>query len=454
MKSQTKTVIIIGLICAVIALGFWYFKNKHSFGPEGRGRAVLNSSEHSISQHGEDTIPKKLNDLDSAELDQSKQAFDQDNTLSFQRSYTQKIYKNHTARGTQYSVLKGGGSSYRLMEFSRGIGALLAMYDATESSQYIEEALDLSENIITKTKKGKNIANNPKIFRDDYRGWINNNPGYKDHKRRAPHRREIPLYESYLFRYLAKMAYMVENSTTIPTNSPLRKRSGEIQNFIEVNGWEKWYKRGEKKSKGCYPYLFRSRTHMTSHWAIVALYLRELTNSPEKREQYSLFLSLYDKQLRGNFQLTKDGAYIWNMTWDHPWPWQSACNKASEKSIIQDVSHGNHVVTYLVEAYEMQHGGWTKKDMQRLANTVKYVLYDEKNKKFNAHLDGKFDPEMANGVQMADGFIKLARYDKELLDVFEFVRENQNPESYEFSLYEPEYVAELGLARKYHSGTQ
>lgn len=372
----------------------------------------------------------------------------QQGRLLFQESYTSKRYNGRrTVRENQQSIIKGGGSSYRLMEFSRGIGALLAMYEATGDKQYMEEAADLSERIIKTAKKGKNIANNPKHFKDDFYGWANQNPNFEKRKSGGEHLQEIPLFESYLFRYLAKIPYMIKTSPVLKSDTKLASKADELFGFVKTNGWEKWYQRGEKKKQGCYPYLFRQRTHMTSHWAMVALYLRELSNNSEDKAAYSRFLSLFDNQLKDNFHVTNDGAYVWNMTWDSAWPYDTECNSAPKSSIVQDVSHGNHVVTYIVEAHELSGSVWKDIDVQRLANTVKYVLYNADRNLFNDDLAGKFVANKADGVQMSDGFVKLARYDEQLMNLFERVNEGHSKNS-KFSLDEPQFVAELTLAKK------
>lgn len=376
--------------------------------------------------------------------------FENNVNMSFQRSYDEKVYKNNkrSTRGNMISVIKGGGSSYRLMEFSRGIGALLAMYEATGSASYIEEAMDLTEQVIAKSKKGKEIENNPLEFKDDYLGWANINPNNRASG--GSHLQEVPLFESYLFRYLAKMVYLIDRSETLSENSSLRKKSRDILEFINVNGWEKWFTRGERKSKGCYPYLFRSRTHMTAHWAVVALYLHELTDAVQQKAQYEKFLAVFDEQLKGNLHITKNEAYIWNMTWDHAWPLGTACNKPAAKVAVQDVSHGNHVVTYIVEAFELNRAAWKKQDIDHLINTAKYLVYNTKEKMFNADLSGKIESNMSNGILTSDGFVKLTRYSNELMAIFKNVRDSRYTDD-DFNFYEAQYVAELILAAKYHA---
>src|SRR5690606_1928192 len=114
---------------------------------------------------------------------------------------------------------------------------------------------------------------------------------------------------------------------------------------------------------------------------------------------YKKFISLYNNQLRRNLRTTHDSAYIWNMTWDYPWPYRIECNPPAPEAIIQDVSHGNHVITYIVESYELGIGGWSGIDIKRFVNTVKYLIYDPRNNRFNGDLNGNFVPKVASGIQ-------------------------------------------------------
>src|SRR5690606_8501146 len=365
------------------------------------------------------------------------------NPLSFRKSYHNKRYKNGTVRRNQLSIIEQG-DSYQLMEFSRGIGALIAMYEATDSLEYLNEAIDLCKLIIQKCQEGRHISGNSEYFKDGYKGWVNQNPNKM--KNKGPHMSEVPLFESYFFRYLSKLIYLMKQVENEPAS--FGSDSQFFLDFVEINGWEKWYIRGERKSENCYPYLFRNRTHMTSHWAVVALYLNELTNDSHKKNQYQDFLSRFDNQLKRNLKLTSDSAYVWNITWDEPWPYGTHCNPAAAEAIIQDVSHGNHVITYIIESYELGRGDWTYSDLQKFSNTIKYLIYDANNRRFNGDLGGKFIPKVANGIQMADGVLELARYDENLYSLFRSVYRAQY-ERYPFSMYEPQYVGEMFNAERH-----
>lgn len=361
------------------------------------------------------------------------------NALNFQKSFLNANRQRRSAYDFMTSVVETEANSYQLMEFSRGIASLITMYEATDSISYLKEAIQFCKKVIDLTEYGYAIEKNPQIFKDKYKGWVNRHGTRKV----GPNLSEVPLFESYFFRYLAKLVYTIRISEDIPQN--FKADSQKMLQFLETNGWEKWYTRGEKVSPGCYPYLFRKRTHMTSHWALVALYLRELTRDKIKLQQYNDFLDLYDRQLKAQLRRTTSDAYIWNMTWDKPWPMNTQCNNVEEKPVIQDVSHGNHVVTYIVQAYAMGSSSWNESDIHALCNTVKYVLYDSDKNRFYGDLNQKFLSKTANGIQMADGFVRLSRYDERVYDLFRQVYFDSD-ESHSSNVYYAQYIAEMKLA--------
>lgn len=454
-------------ICLLILIGvlFWTSKNVtldsqslDKSANEKYGFAIHNEASFDNNSPDGDSIDsisleEKLTYDDTATANSSKKMpdiHDKNNypqfELSFHKSFRVSRYEGkRTTQENLLSVINGGASSYRLMEFSRGIGALLAMFEATDSIMYMEEILDLSENLLSKARPGKLIENNPAHYKDDYLGWANINR--TDHPNLGRHLEEYPLYESYLFRYLAKAVYLIKNSKTAQKNSSLLARSQKILDFIETNGWEKWKVRGDKVSPNCYKFLFRGRTHMASHWAMVALYLRELTTSGSKKEEYTKFLNLYNQQLRLNFRVTPENAYVWNMTWDTNWPTGTNCNAPDKEPIIQDASHGNHVVTYIIESFEMGSGFWAERDIQRLCNTAKFLLFDSSNQRFYGDLNQKFISNMSNGIRLSDGFVKLSRYDEKLFDIINNVTA-MSYKSSDFNFYEAQFVAELLLAKR------
>lgn len=365
--------------------------------------------------------------------------------LSFSQSFEKHTRDDITAKQLVAKQLSNEINAYNLMALSRSLGGFIAMYEATDSLWFLMQAFDLAEEVTGNAINVSQVSGNHAQFDDRYLGFMNINPDRKN-PRGGPHGKEVPLFESYFYRYLAKLIYI---STYSIENVELQERSSLLLDFLKVHGWEKWYVRGESIND-CLPFLFRSRTHMTSHWALVALFLKKLDSDRVKVNQYEDFLNLYNRQLRSNLRITETRAYIWNMTWDKPWPLGLNCNQASTRAIIQDGSHGNHVITYVVEAFELGEG-WSKTDIARFVRTAKYILFDSDRNLFYKDLSQNNDLSYKAGLRFGDGFLKLARYDKELLKYFEQARISQR-EAYHFRFEEFQYVAEFRLAQKYLSG--
>lgn len=133
------------------------------------------------------------------------------------------------------------------------------------------------------------------------------------------------------------------------------------------------------------------------------------------------------------------------MTWSNPWPIGLNCNPAALNPIIQDGSHGDHVITYVVESYEM-HRYWNEEDIKRFSKTLRFLLFDEQSDIFYADLSGTVEDKFKSGMEYADGFIKLGRYDKKVLQCFEKARLKNE---HEFYFDDIQYVAEFNLAKRY-----
>lgn len=366
--------------------------------------------------------------------------------LSYKNTYELTERNDLTTKEQYNAVLNGSMKAYNLMHLSRILGGIIAQYEVTDSLKYLDEAYDLCLKAISRTQVSKDIEGNRSPFLDKYKSWINLNPDYKTNRTGGEHLTEISLFESYFLRYMAKLLHETSIIASHRRTEKMRTQYGTLMSFVSYNGWEKWYTRGEKEDS-CYYYLFRNRTHMTSHWALVALYMSKLDFDVEKKVQYDTFLTMYNDQLRKNLITTKDGAYRWNMTWDYAWPISLNCNPPSDFSIIQDAAHGDHVVTYVIEAYEMG-CYWNEKDIKSFARTLRLELFNREDNFFYADLDGNIEESLKCGIEYADGFIKLGRYDKRVLKCFEKARLNN---VHNFNFDDIQYVAEFKLAQKYLS---
>lgn len=291
-----------------------------------------------------------------------------------------------------------------LEALSKGFDAVLSMYEATDSISYLNDAIILTNNVISEAQVTKNIAGDVSTFRDSYKGWT-----VAASSDTALFNHETVLSEVYFFQNVCRLLKDIHNKYSIYRIKKYKNFYISTFDFIETNIWDKWEERGVRMEKDKFFYLLLSRTHMASHWAYIAADLSLLTDSKARRNEYVSFVNLYNSKLENNFH--KYGKYIsWNMTWDD----------SHTPKIIQDVSHANLVIGYIVEAYDL--GLWKDSDaVQRIINTVKDKLWDPEECIFRDNIDGTmFEKGQKGSVGsfQADGFVKLTRYDKSLFEIY------------------------------------
>lgn len=324
----------------------------------------------------------------------------------FQQSYYGS-FKKFTPLRQYWLRLSQSNNVEDLEALSYGLDAILAMYETTDSLNYLDDAIYLVQNNINMAQVTNKIPGNRSTLRDNYKGWIENR---KDSTSGIFHM-EVPLDEIYFYQYACRLLKDINKNKILIKRKQYKDFYTQTLNFIETNIWDKWTTRGIRDSKDKYAFLMLKRTHMASHWAYIAAELYFLTKENARKIDYLDFVNFYNKELENNFN--KYGNYIfWNQTWDSIY---------HTSSIIQDVSHGNLVVSYLVEAYDL--GLWSDLDaIQRIINTLKYRLWDANNCIFRDNLDGtRISAAQAlrsNGSFQADGFVKLTRYDKSLFAIY------------------------------------
>lgn len=291
------------------------------------------------------------------------------------------------------------GDSYHFMALRRAVGGINAIVSKTQDDFFIAKQIQLIDIIIGTSKQSKLLKGAKSDFSDNYLGWLDNS--FK----------EVPLYESYVFLYITQFLYLLQESHWMEKSSANNAWWSETLNFIEVNLWEKWYTRSKRKYENDYGYFLRERTHMGSHWAGIAMYLNAMTKNQEIKKQAEILLKDYNKLLKRNFKI-KDNCYVWNSTYDNI----SGSLAPKRKQVsIQDVSHGNHVVAYILNAYEMGSDIWTLEDIKYLANTLKYKIYNQKKNRFYNAVDGS---GKVGNPGLGDAWIRLSEYDKEVMKIF------------------------------------
>lgn len=313
------------------------------------------------------------------------------------------------------------GNSYNFMRLRSYLGSLNVIVKNNPRKYCTDNQRVLIDNIIQSAKKSSDIVTN-QSFNDSFYGWVVTKANKKN---RSTINKEIPLFESYSFFYITQFLYILKENDWIEKSKENKDWWEGVLTFVVEHEWKKWYERGYKFKGAPYRYFLRSRTHMGSHWAGIAMYLAKLTSDSEVKEQCVKLKNDYDLLLRRNFKTDSKhtSAYIWNATYDNVTETEAI---ETHPSIIQDVSHGNHVVSYIVAAYEMGDPNWNDKDIKMLCNTFKYIVYDRKTNTFADNLDGSVHLERPErGHFVADGWIKLSRYDKEVAAIFKQSLENE-----------------------------
>jgi hypothetical protein len=322
------------------------------------------------------------------------------------------LYNDPDKKGISWKnkalALSKSTNSYHFMSLRRTFGALNAVISFTQNPDLIKEQIKLIDNLIHTAEVSKDVPNNKYRFKDDFKGWVSK-------QNNVTKNIEVPLYESYSFFYITQFLYLVKKDGWVHKSQKNRHWWEKTLAFVEKNEWEKWYKRSYKIHHKHYRIFLRSRTHMGSHWAGIAMYLNALTNNPNIKKQTKSLVSQYDLLLKRNLRTVGD-RYVWNSTYDNV---KGTDAKKIQANHIQDVSHGNQVVSYIVAAYEFGNPDWTLDDIHKLCNTLKYI-YNNSTNRFADLVNGSSSTSRPGwGNFVADGWIKLARYDDKVRAIFE-----------------------------------
>ncbi len=307
--------------------------------------------------------------------------------------------------------LSSSGNTHKLMSLRAYLGANNALVSITPDSEVIDYQRMLIDNIINNARVSKNISNNLSPFRDEYKGWISTTEN-------SVYNQEVVLYEGYSFSYITRFLYSLKKNHWISSSSENLAWWQETLSFLEQNIWNKWYTRSHKIHKNNYSYFLRSTTDMGSNWAQFAIYLKEITSDSLIKKECEKLLKDYNLLLKRNLKPNPlyPSAYCWNSSYDNT-DGTGALKPGSVR--IQDVSHGNHVVSYIVAAYKMGDKNWILEDVDKLCNTVKLVLYNKEDNSFRDNVDGSTDPSRPGwGNFVADGWVKLADYDTAVQAIF------------------------------------
>lgn len=270
--------------------------------------------------------------------------------------------KELTGRIEQLSL---SGNSYNFISLRAFLGANNAILYGEENVGIINYQQSIIDNLMHTAQPSKAITPNDSPYKDGYLGWTSKRDnGTKN--------LEVPLYESYPAFYIAQFLHLSLDSDWYKCSRSNQNWWNKALQFLETHMWTKWYERCKPVKGNHYWYFLRGRTHMGSHWAGVAMYLNRLSKNEQIKEQAENLIHQYDTLLKRNLK-TKGRSYVWNATYDDV----SGTDASSvDQSIVQDVSHGNHVVSYIIAAYELGNPEWTLDDIHKLAFTLVDNVYD------------------------------------------------------------------------------
>lgn len=292
----------------------------------------------------------------------------------------------------------------------------------TWDSTLVNYQIYLINNIINSARLSSGMYKNVG-HQDEYLGWIEFADGI-----------EKPLYESYPFVYITQFLYMLYQKGWHEVNQEQADWWHRVLQFVEEQEWQKWGTRSYYR----YSLFIRTRTYMGSHWATMAMYLKEMSKDEDRVASYKEVQSIYDTLLKRNLKLNPNhpNAYIWNGSWDDV-SGVGVDGITPANVELQDVGHANHVVNYIICAYEKGEPAWTFEDIERLCNTAKDIIYDPVSNNFVRNIDGT-DDELDNGSSafgnVGDAWVKLSKYDPGVAQVMRQFSNNYDKYRY---LYQP-----------------
>ncbi|HEY0001457.1 MAG TPA: hypothetical protein VGB74_13445, partial [Actinoplanes sp.] len=262
---------------------------------------------------------------------------------------------------------------------SYSVDACVAMFRATHERRYLDRALELVENVAASAVVSSSLPGSR--FRDGFHGWASSASGEEGN--------EVPLYESYFWRYGTALLAAMRQTPSVYGDPGYRARYDRLLAFAETDVFEKWYARGARTT------IYRERTHMAAHWALIAVNLARVTADPARLARYTTVATGIDQRLRGQLRRhpVEPTAYFWSDVW------------GSARRPGQDVSHGNGVLAYTVEALG-RGSAWTTADMAAFGVLLTRVIWPG-GKTYRAFVDGSG----ADNGWLADGFVKLGRFD-------------------------------------------
>ncbi|WP_417350515.1 hypothetical protein [Flavobacterium alkalisoli] len=292
--------------------------------------------------------------------------------------WEKKFLKNWDKEYSIAYVQSTSGDSWKFYNLAYSIDANNAMFQATGKTIYLDRALLYINNIQKSAIVSAKIKKSQ--FKDNYLGWPNHTaPSLGDDGK------EYPLFESYCWRYITSLLYIIKKSPAIYSNKKYKSQFDSILAFTEKNIFDKWYSRGENN-------IYRSNVHMSSHWARISMDLYLITSKAKYKKVTDFFIDKFKNQIIVNPK--NKNAISWKASW--------------KEGKAQDVGHGNAVVSTVIDMYEKK-TAFNNMDIDNLIITFDKVIW-----KSSYEFAERFDGSGNGSGWFTDGLIKLGRYSRAL----------------------------------------
>lgn len=289
----------------------------------------------------------------------------------------------------EYLPRCAAADSWGFYEASYYVDGLVQLAEATGDHTYVDAAIACVDAMIASARPSSELGD--QAFGDEHLGWVSYENGSTG--------QEEQLYEAYMWRHVTELLRLIDG------DPELRAADAEafdrILGFTEQHIFEKWYGRGD----GPTAYIYAIVTHMAAHWAWICLDLALVSDDASIVSRCETIVADIDHAgvpgvpanggLRGQLvpDLFAPDSYFFDMWW------------GSMDPPGQDLSHGNAVVAYLVEAQE--HGDyWQRADLERMVGTLElaWPLTGEGCAEF-------VDGSGSDACWFSDGWDRLGRYD-------------------------------------------
>ncbi|MBL7474041.1 hypothetical protein [Robertkochia sediminum] len=253
------------------------------------------------------------------------------------------------AEYSYYLPKADSGSPFDIYMLAYAIDANTTMFKVTGDRKYLDRALEYVEAKIANAQVSSSLPNSS--YKDSYLGWCNTD------KASWPED-EVSLGEAHGFRMVSSLVRTLHDATDIRAEQSYQQRYEDLLQFMEVHIWEKWESRGMAN-------IYRSRTHMASHWARMGMDLYYITGNSKYQKVYQDFFYANSDSYVSIKPLIEAGSTDTHLLW----------KSHSSNPNFNDISHANAEVALFFESREIGLNDFTETELNKLIRTFEDKMY-------------------------------------------------------------------------------